>query len=485
VPLAPPLAHPETRTTSREVIALAGPAVLSSAVQIGYGWINQAWVGRLEGPGGGTTATAAIAVGGLMLWALQAISTLVATGASAVVGRYVGAGREPGARYVASQAVRWSIVVGLVTGAIVVAAARLPFTQTNVSADATAIGTAYTRIAWAGAFAATGQSCCDAIWRGHGNTRTPLLTSVVGLGLNAALDPLLIFGWGPVPALGVPGAAIATVVASTVAFLWSARLLKGAGHLVSARPSDDVLRLDETTLVDAGPPRRLDLAVGRRLVRVGLPVAATGVFFVLVYVFLSRVVTDAGFHAGGEAGRDAAQAGLWVGLRGEQISYILGVGFQVAAASLVARRLGAGRPEDASRAAWRANWIASVGCLLWSAALLLLPETLANLFLPASADNAAARAHAIEYWRVVALCLVPQCWEVVLEGGFAGAGMTVPPMIVTMVLTALRVPLARWASTEGGYGLTGIWVVIAATAAVRGIVIAAWFALGTWKKRTV
>jgi Na+-driven multidrug efflux pump len=99
--------------------------------------------------------------------------------------------------------------------------------------------------------------------------------------------------------------------------------------------------------------------------------------------------------------------------------------------------------------------------------------------------NAAARAHAIDYWRVVALCLVPQCWEVVLEGGFAGAGLTVPPMIVTMVITAARVPLAYWASHHGGYGIAGIWAVIAATAALRGVVIAAWFALGTWKKRTV
>ena len=80
---------------------------------------------------------------------------------------------------------------------------------------------------------------------------------------------------------------------------------------------------------------------------------------------------------------------------------------------------------------------------------------------------------------------MPQCWEVVLEGGFAGAGMTVPPMIVTMVLTALRVPLARLASESWGYGIAGIWAVIAATAALRGVVIAAWFALGTWKKRTV
>src|SRR5205807_1505605 len=98
--------------------------------------------------------------------------------------------------------------------------------------------------------------------------------------------------------------------------------------------------------------------------------------------------------------------------------------FSLAASSLVARRLGAGRPEDAARAAWVATAWASAGCLVWSAGLLLMPGALADAFLPRGAATAATRAHAVAYWRAVALCLVPQSWEVVLEGGFSGAGMT-------------------------------------------------------------
>jgi Na+-driven multidrug efflux pump len=124
--------------------------------------------------------------------------------------------------------------------------------------------------------------------------------------------------------------------------------------------------------------------------------------------------------------------------------------------------------------------MASVISLVWSLALFVFAEPLARLFLP---KDAVAAAHAVAYVRIVSLCLVPQCWEVVLDGAFGGAGMTIPPMIITMTMTAARVPLARWAAFDLGLGVAGIWWVIAATAALRGVATALWFAHGGWKTR--
>jgi Na+-driven multidrug efflux pump len=249
-----------------------------------------------------------------------------------------------------------------------------------------------------------------------------------------------------------------------------------AGHVAAARPPDEVLRLSADTPLRPGPWPGLDLSIFVRLARVGLPLTASGLFFVGIYLGLSGTVTA--------AGGDAAQAGLGLGLRGEQVAWMLTNGFCLAASSLVARRLGAGRPDEAASAAWRANWLASAGCLLWSLALAFAPEIVAGFFLPGEAD-AAARAHAVAYYRLVALCLVPQCWEGVLDSAFAGAGLTIPPMVVSMALTGLRIPLAHAAVFGLGWGVTGIWIVIVATAALRGIVVAIWFSLGTWKHRTV
>ena len=80
---------------------------------------------------------------------------------------------------------------------------------------------------------------------------------------------------------------------------------------------------------------------------------------------------------------------------------------------------------------------------------------------------------------------MPQCFEVVLDGAFAGAGLTLPPMVISILISAVRIPLARWAAFDGGLGVAGIWWTIAATAALRGVVVAVWFARGTWKTRSV
>jgi Na+-driven multidrug efflux pump len=124
--------------------------------------------------------------------------------------------------------------------------------------------------------------------------------------------------------------------------------------------------------------------------------------------------------------------------------------------------------------------MASLVSLVWAALLYAGAGLLARTFL---GHDAVAVGYAADYARVVALCLVPQCWDVVLQGAFEGAGVTVPPMVVTIVLTAARVPLARWAAFDLGGGVAGIWTVIAATAALRGVCTATWFARGRWKTR--
>jgi Na+-driven multidrug efflux pump len=294
------------------------------------------------------------------------------------------------------------------------------------------------------------------------------------LACNAALDPLLIFGLGPVPGLGIAGSAVATVFAKGAGAVVSWRALSRRGWIAAARPPDEEIRLAPTTPLAPGPLPGLDLSVARRFARVGAPTAAAGLLFVGVYLVLSNVVTS--------AGGDAAQAGLGAGLKGEQVAYVVGIGFAAAASSLVARRLGAGRPEDAAAAAWTAVRLASLGTGAWAALLFLGRHALARLFL--GGDDVAV-AHAVDYFAIVALCFVPQCWEVVLEGAFGGAGMTVPPMTVSVLLTAARWPLSWWFAIERGGGVPAIWVVIASTAAARGVFLALWFARGTWKTRTV
>ena len=89
----------------------------------------------------------------------------------------------------------------------------------------------------------------------------------------------------------------------------------------------------------------------------------------------------------------------------------------------------------------------------------------------------------MKYLRIAAISQLAVCAEIVLEGALGGAGHTVPPMVTSTALTAVRVPLAGWAATR--WGSAGIWWVISLTAIGRGVAMAALWRRGGWKHRSV
>lgn len=453
---------------SREILALALPAAGSAALVLAHRAVDMAWLRAL-----GDAATAGLAVGMITVWLFSAVGALIGAGLTALVARYAGAGRPEAAGYMASQGLRWSMALGLAAGVLGFVAAPWIYRAAGSAPDVAAHGTLYTRIYWGGGAAVLLQLACDAVFRARGDTRTPFVIGLLSVGLNVVLDPLLIFGAGPVPALGVGGAALANVSSYAAGVLLSVRALRARGWLVPRRPDDATLRLQAGTRL--GQPGRLGLdgAVLQRMTRVGIPLAASSLLFNLIYVVLHRLAS--------QAGGPAAQAGLGIGHNGEGVAFVLGIGWASAAAALVGRRLGAGQPEEAERTAWAAAWQCALLCGLWGAVLLVAARPIAACF----AESPEALEHGAAYLRIVALCLVPQALELVLDGAFGGAGLTVPPLVVGATFSLLRIPLAWWVVEHLGWGPAGIWVVISVTAGLRGLACAWWFARGTWKTRTV
>jgi putative MATE family efflux protein len=454
----------------RDILALALPAAGSALVQLLYRAVDMAWVKGLEP---GEESVAALAVSTNTVWLFGGFSALVSMGLGAVVARYVGAGRLDGARYAASQGLRWAGAMGLVSAVLGWFGAPLVFEIAQAAPGVRDAGIPYTRIYWMGGVTILLQQAGDAVFRAHGNTRLPFLAAAMALALNAIIDPILIFGWGPIPAMGVPGAAWATVISAGLGAGVLLLALRRRAFVGRDRPSDEHLRLSDTTLLGRPGRAGLDLALFRRVARVGLPVTLASLFFNAIYLVLQRIAE----RAAGPAG----QAGLGIGWTGEGIAFVLCLGWSAAASSLVGRSMGAGRIADAERYAWRAATQCGLLCAAWGVVLWLFAEPIASAFTndPASLDLGAA------YFRIVAICLAPQAVEIVLEGAFGGAGQTLPAMVISMVFTALRIPLAYGAAIGLGMGASGIWWTICITAILRGAVCAFWFQRGTWKTRSV
>ncbi|MES3033358.1 MAG: MATE family efflux transporter [Gemmatimonadota bacterium] len=427
------------------VIRLGLPAVASALLLTLFVSLDAAWVGHFVGGAG----LAAVSTSIFWIWVIVSLAEMVSVGLTAVAARRHGERRDDEAARAVGDALLFTLALGVVTAVAGLAFLPRLFALMNTPAEVTALGMQYLGTYLAGSPLIFGYFVVDAAFRAAGNTRLPFIMLLCATVLAALLDPALIIGWGPFPQLGIRGAAIATLC------------VRGSLCVVG------VLMLRHRKLIAFGTP---DWSRIGTIVRVGLPTAATGVVFSLIYVVMTRTTTQFG---------TPALAALGLGHRIESWMYMIGVGFGAAAAAIVGQNLGAGQPDRAARAGWLTLAMTGVPGVIACAALLLFPTTLAGLF----STDVAVVLEATRYLRAAALSQLVVSGETVLEGALGGAGWTLPPMVTSTAITLARVPLAAWAATQ--WGTDGIWWVISLTAIARALAMMALWASGGWRRAMV
>lgn len=400
-------------------------------------FVDYQWVQKL-----GPEAAAGMTAGWTLFWMLLSIGQVFATGVTAVVARRVGEQDEAAALHAASHGMRGALLASLGVGAA--GWVLVPWAGFDLSPAASAYAVDYLRTAYAGAPFIFWFYSTQGVFKGRGDMQRPLRAVAMSLALNMVLDPVLIH----VAGLEVLGAALATVASFAIT----------AALLCRAAVRRDWIR-----------PRApgLDWELVRRVVRIGTPISIHGIVFSGVYVVIVKEVN----HAGG----DAAGAALGLGLRIEGFAFMTGVGCATGAAAVVGQNLGARNVYRAHRGAWTAARVAICVTGFWGFLMLLAPRGVVELLSPGPVTT----AYALDYLRIVSMSLAFTAMEIVLEGAFSGAGDTLPPMLLGIPLTLVRVPAAM-AATAAGWGVAGVFWTLSITAVVRGLVFAHWFARGNW-----
>jgi len=424
---------------------LALPAVASNVLMTIFTSVDAFWVGTRIGSRG----LAAVSTAVFWIWMVISLAEMVSVGLTAVAARRHGERRAGEAARVVGEAVVFAIALGAVVGILGAAFVDRLFAWMQTPSEVTILGRDYLRIYFLGAPLIYGYFAVDAAFRASGDTRTPFVLLLASTAFTLVLDPVLILGLAGAPRMGIEGAAVALVLTRGGAFLVGVTLLARRGMLEW---------------------RRVTRPTAAAIARIGLPTALTGMLFSLIYVALTRTTTRFG---------TPALAALGVGHRIESWVYTVGVGFGAAAAAIVGQNLGARQPLRAERAAWITVGYASIPALVAAVAALVMPERLAGLF----TTDAAVIDVAVRYLRIGAISQLTVCAEIVLEGALGGAGHTIPPMLTSTTLTALRIPLAWWAAAR--WGADGIWWTIAVTAVARGLVMMALWRAGGWKHKSV
>ena len=429
----------------RTIARIALPAVASSLLMTLFFSVDTYWIGTRVGPIG--LAAASIAV--FWIWLIVSVAEMVNVGLTAVAARRHGERRSDAAARAAGDALILALVLGALCAAIGLPMLPQMFALMDAPPEVAALGVRYLGTYLLGAPLIFGFFAVDAAFRAAGDTRTPFVLLLASVAVTLVLDPALILGWGPFPALGVAGAAIATICTRAVAFL--------LGLVIVCR----------RRVVRFGRP---DLRTLGTVLRIGLPTAATGVVFSLIYVMITRTATPFG---------TPALAALGIGHRVESWLYMAGVGFGAATAAIVGQNMGAGRSDRAERAGWISVAFCSVLGVLACAIELWIPERFAAVF----SHDPAVIAEGARYLRIAALSQVGICAEIVLEGALGGAGATLPPMITSTLITVSRIPLAIWATER--WGIVGLWWTICITALLRAAGMMAIWRAGRWKRSLV
>lgn len=435
-----------TAPIPRELLRLAVPVLLSQLLRVAYQWVDAFWVRGL-----GVDATAAVTTSMFVMWTVYSLYDVFGLGVSAYVSQLLGAGDRKRAGVAAWKGLRVSALMGLAGTAVGLFGAREVYGLMHAAPAVTELGGQYLSVVLLGAPVFMMALSCESVMRAAGDTRTPLVADLCAVALNAALAPFLVYGVGPIPALGVAGAAWATVISQCVLVaIYFTLAARGHRALPLARRAP-------------GAPIRI-----AGMARVGLPAAIIGMMFSVVYIAFAR-----------SAGRYGAASLAIVGIvnRVEALQFVNAIALGIAGATLVGQNLGAGRPDRAAQVIrtglkWSV-WVSIVFALLF----VFFPHFFLDLF---TRDPEVHRLGA-PYLRILAICLPFVAVEVVTAEAIIGSGHTRPISWIFTTFSLLRIPLAFLVPEWTGLGVLGIAWVITITCIVRATLIALWAARGTWK----
>jgi len=404
--------------------------------------IDMAWLGRI-----GSDTVAAVGAASFFTWFGVSVMLITRTGAEVGVSQSLGGKNLKRANLFSSNAVTLALILALVYGSLTYLFAPefiKFFNLDNTDVNNTAIK--YLRIISAGSILYYMTPTFSGIFNGAGNSKLPFTISAAGLILNIILDPVLIFGAGPLPRLGASGAAIATVFSQgVVLFLFIYNIKKGKSPTGSR------------TILSTLNPR-----ISMRIFKFGLPVAAHYLLFAFFAMILIRIIAKWG------ALPVAIQS---VGAQIEALSWMTAGGFATALSAYTGQNFGAGKWDRIRKGFFTTLAISGAIGIAVTVLFMGFGKPVFSLFIP--------EADAIEmgqsYLYILGISQFFMCIEITTAGAFNGTGRTFPPSAVGIILTGARIPLAFLLSNENVLGMEGVWWSISLSSVLKGIVLFLWF----------
>ena len=436
----------------RAVALLSIPMVLEMLMQSVFEFADIFFVSRL-----GADAVAAVGLGASLLIFVFATGIGLSMAVTAMVARRIGEKKPEAASATAWQAILAGVGVSIPFAVVGIAFAPDMLRLMGASEEVVEYGATYVAILFGSNITILLLFLINAIFRGAGDAVLAMRALAIANLLNIALDPIFIFGLGPIPAMGITGAAIATAFSRAVGVAYQLVVLfRGSGRL----------RI-----------RRETMQTNRKLLRRMLNISGPGVVQYLVgsasWIAIIRLVAAFGSEA---------VAGYTIGVRIVIFAILPAWGMANAAATLTGQNLGAGQPDRAAKSVWITAFSSASILAVAGAGLILADRAIMRLF----TDTPAVIEVGALLLKYLGLSYPFLALGLTMLQAFNGAGDTVTPTWINFFCAWLfQIPAALLLAHTLAMGTEGIFVSIAATQVIYAAVGIAWFRRGRWKLKQV
>ncbi len=409
------------------IISLAVPIMGTSFLQVAYGLIDMLWVGRL-----GSGAVAAVGTSNFFINLGYAINSLVIVGVGIKVAHSIGKKDDKQLKEYINIGMLLNGIIAVVYCAILIIFRKYLidfFDLNNAALEQKARN--YLLISAPMLFFSFYNFLFTRILGSFGNNKIALNISMIGLILNIILDPIFIYTFN----MGVEGAAVATLISKLLMFIMF--------------------------LMKKGSPfrycRHLEVSMAKvaEIIKLGSPTASQRILFTLVSIVLARIIANFGADA------IAAQK---IGLQIETITLMIIGGLNRAISAYTGQNYGA-KKFDRINEGYHKTLLIGIGySLITSIIFLAIPKQIVSLFV----SNQSTIESASNYLIIIGIAQIFSCLEVISNGVFTGLGIPKIPAVISITFTLSRLPIAIVLAKF--LGVNGIWVSIAVTSALKGII---------------
>ena len=421
-----------------KLVKIAIPIMATSFIQIAYNLIDMMWVGK-----NGSNSVAAVGTAGFYPWLAMAFVMFSKIGGEVKVAQSMGEKNIKEVKSYIKSSIELNVFLSVTYSLILILFNKQLIDIFNLgNAEVISMSRQYLVILGLGMIFYFINPVFTSIFIGLGNSSIPFRINTIGLIANIILDPLLIFGFGPIPALGTNGAGIATISAQiVVSFVFIGYIIKNRIEYFKVRYF-----------------RKIELKYFKILYKLGFPVAIQNALFTLISMAMGVIVASFG---------PVVVAVQKVGSQIESISWMSADGFASALSTFTGQNYGAYKFDRIDKG----SKIGLIGAIIWGSITTVVLVFFGDVIFRAFINEQDAIIKGIDYLRILGYSQLFMCIEITITGILKGLGRTYIPSFISIALNLARIPMAILLSKPDILGINGIWWSIAISSIFKGLVL--------------